>query len=256
MHNLILLSAGSGKRLRSFTVSKPKCFIKINKTTLIENLIKIVKKTRISKITLVHGKNYYLYKKLKISLIKNHKYKTTNMLYSLFCCLKEFKNNTIVSYTDINFSQLIINKLFNENNYISVVVDKRWKNYWEKRSSNYINDIETLIINKKGFIENIGQKVSDEKKDVQGQFIGLIKFPKKLVKNVKKELILLSKKGKINQINFEQAYMTDFLNYLIREGYNIKPIFLEHEWIEIDTPRDYKSMNTLRRLKKLEKYKI
>ena len=73
---------------------------------------------------------------------------------------------------------------------------------------------------------------------------------------MKEELISLSKKGKINQIKFEQAYMTDFLNYLIGEGYNIKPIFLEHEWIEIDTLRDYKSMNTLRRLKKLEKYKV
>ena len=256
MHNLILLSAGSGNRLRPFTVTKPKCFIKINKTTLIENLINIVKKTRISKITLVYGKNYHLYKKLNVSLIKNQKYKSTNMLFSLFCSLKELNNNTIISYTDINFSQKIINKLFSENNYISVVVDKKWKNYWEKRSSNYLKDIETLRINKKGFIDNIGQKVINEKKDVQGQYIGLIKLPKKLIKNVKAELIKLSKKGNIDKIRFEKAYLTDFLNYLFKQGYRIKPIFVDHEWIEIDTVRDYKSMNTFKRLKKLEKYKI
>ncbi len=256
MHNLILLSAGSGKRLRPFTVSKPKCFIKINKTTLIENLLKIIKKTRISKITLVYGKNYFPYQKLNVSLIKNQKYKTTNMLYSLFCALKEIKNNTIISYTDINFSQQIVNKLLNENDYISVAVDKNWKDYWRKRSLNYSSDIETLKINKKGFIENIGQKVFDEKKDVQGQYIGLIKFPKKLIKNVKEELIKASHNGKVNNIKFEKAYMTDFLNYLIAKGFNLKPIFVDHEWIEIDTVRDYKSMNTLKRLKKLEEYKL
>ena len=256
MHNLILLSAGSGKRLRPYTVSKPKCFVKIGKTTLIENLIKIVKKTRISKITLVYGKNYHLYKKLKISLIKNQKFKTTNMLYSLFCSLKELKNNIIISYTDINFSQKIINRIFKEDDFISIVVDKDWKNYWKKRSLNYLNDIETLKINKKGFIDNIGQKVINEKIDVQGQYIGLIKIPKKLIKNIKEELINLSKKGKINNIKFEKAYMTDFLNYLIQKGYHLKPVFLEHEWIKVDTLKDYKSMVTSTRFKKLNSYKI
>ena len=49
VHNLILLSAGSGKRLKPYTVTKPKCFINIGGTTLIENLIKTVKKIEIIK---------------------------------------------------------------------------------------------------------------------------------------------------------------------------------------------------------------
>ena len=57
----------------------------------------------------------------------------------------------------------------------------------------------------------------------------------------------------INNINFEKAYLTDFLNYLIKKGYKLKPIFIEQEWIEIDTVKDYKSENTLRRFKKLNK---
>ena len=253
VHNLILLSAGSGKRLMPYTAVVPKCFIRIGNTTLIENLIRIVKKASISKIFLVYGKNFYLYKKLNVILIKNRKFKTTNMVYSLFCSIKKFNNNTIVSYTDINFSKNIINKLMGENDYISVIVDKKWKQYWKKRSSNYLDDIETLKINKSGFIENIGQKVVNEKQDVQGQYIGLIKFPKKLINQVKKELIFLYKKKKINNINFEKAYLTDFLNYLIKKGYKLKPIFIEQEWIEIDTVKDYKSENTLRRFKKLNK---
>ena len=186
MHNLILLSAGSGKRLKPYTVTKPKCFINIGGTTLIENLIKTVKKSRLSKITLVYGKNYSIYKKLKISLIQNPKFKTTNMLYSLFCSLKELKTNTIISYTDINFSRKLFNKLFKEEKYISVAVDKKWKKYWKKRSSNYLEDIETLKINDKGFINSIGEKVIDEKNDVQGQYIGLIKIPKSLLEALKK----------------------------------------------------------------------
>ena len=53
------------------------------------------------------------------------------MLYS-FCSLKELKTNTIISYTDINFSRKLFNKLFKEEKYISVAVDKNGKNIGRK----------------------------------------------------------------------------------------------------------------------------
>ena len=119
-----------------------------------------------------------------------------------------------------------------------------------------MEDIETLKINDKGFINSIGEKVIDEKNDVQGQYIGLIKIPKKFIRSVKEELVYLSKNGKKDNINFEKAYLTDFLNYLIKKGFKLKPIFFDHEWIEIDTLRDYKSMTTISRFNKLNSYKI
>lgn len=247
MHDILFLSAGSGKRLNPYTINKPKCFVRYKKRSLIENQMLLLKNLPIHRIFIVYGKFHFLYKKLKATLIKNSKYKITNMVYSLYCAINEFNSNLIVSYTDINYSRRVIKKLFQENKYISVIIEKNWKNYWVKRSIDYSKDIESLKLNKSGFIVEIGGKIKKEKNDVFGQYIGLIKFPKILIKDIKIELKKLNKEKKIDDKKFDKAYLTDFLNYLAKNGYQIKPIFIHNDWIEIDTARDYKSMiNSLR----------
>ena len=47
------------------------------------------------------------------------------MVYSLYCAINEFNSNLIVSYTDINYSRRVIKKLFQENKYISVIIEKK-----------------------------------------------------------------------------------------------------------------------------------
>ena len=37
MHDILFLSAGSGKRLNPYTINKPKCFVRYKKRSLIEN---------------------------------------------------------------------------------------------------------------------------------------------------------------------------------------------------------------------------
>ena len=53
---------------------------------------------------------------------------------------------------------------------------------------------------------------------------------------------------------FDKAYLTDFLSHLIKNGYKLKPIFINNDWIEVDTVRDYKSMINSLRYKKLNNY--
>ncbi len=255
MHNLLFLSAGTGSRLRPYTLSVPKCFIKYKNNYLLQNQFALLNRCRFSKISIVYGKYHYLYKKLNINLIKNPKYKNTNMVYSLYCAKNEFKNNLIISYTDINYSSRVINKLFSKDKYISVIIDKNWKNYWPKRSKNYKSDIETLKIDRDGFIKSIGQKVTNEKIDISGQYIGLIKFPRDKILLIKKELELLFKKKKIGDKDFKKAYLTDFLNYLIKNGFKLKPVFINNDWYEIDTVRDYKSAVTSQRDLRLRNFK-
>lgn len=247
MHNVIFLSAGSGNRLRPYTVGIPKCFVKYKNISLIENQFQLFKGMPVANFFIVYGKYYYLYKKLNATLIKNALFAKTNMVYSLYCARDQFKNNLIISYTDINYSNRVIKKLFYQKDHISVVIYKKWENYWKKRSINYLDDTETLKLNKSGYIIDIGNKVLNKKKDVAGQYIGLIKFPKKLIGSIKEELEKLYISKNINNKDFNNAYLTDFLNHLAKIGYKLKPIFINNDWIEIDTVRDYKSMiNSLR----------
>ena len=69
MHDILFLSAGSGKRLNPYTINKPKCFVRYKKS-LIENQMLLLKNLPIHRIFIVYGKFHFLYKKLKAILIK------------------------------------------------------------------------------------------------------------------------------------------------------------------------------------------
>jgi NDP-sugar pyrophosphorylase family protein len=56
----------------------------------------------------------------------------------------------------------------------------------------------------------------------------------------KKAKLEFKKKKFYNAKNFEQAYLTDFFNYLISKKIKIKCVLIKNNWMEIDTTQDYK----------------
>ena len=61
------------------------------------------------------------------------------------------------------------------NHDMSIVIDLNWKEYWDKRFDNPLDDAETLKINSEGNIVEIGQKPKNIE-EINGQYIGLMKF--------------------------------------------------------------------------------
>ena len=110
---------------------------------------------------------------------------TTNMVESLFCAKDKLIDSVIVSYGDIIFESHIIEKLINSVHDICVVVDEGWKDYWETRFENPLDDAESLVIDEDGFIVDIGQKVKNIE-EIQGQFVGLMKFQNDGLNNIKR----------------------------------------------------------------------
>ncbi len=49
------------------------------------------------------------------------------------------------------------------------------------------------------------------------------------------------------------AYMTDLLEYIIDKNYDVTPVFVEGEWIEVDTLKDFNNPITADRLRLIEK---
>ena len=85
---VIVLSAGRGSRIKKFTNSKPKCFIKINNKSIIERLLSTFEINKLNDISIITGYKSYLFKKFKFKKILNKKWKNTNMVYSLFLAKK------------------------------------------------------------------------------------------------------------------------------------------------------------------------
>ena len=81
---IILLIAGSGTRLRPYTIDRPKCLVEIAGISLLERQLKVIESLGLNEIVAVTGykehelKDYQFDKK-----INNPRYFETNMLYSL-----------------------------------------------------------------------------------------------------------------------------------------------------------------------------
>ena len=256
---VIILAAGQGERLRPLTKNIPKCMIDFFGKSLLERQIETFRKCGITDIVVVTG---YCDDKIKldeITKIKNEKFMTTNMVESLFTAKEEFDDCIIVSYGDIVFEIEIIQNLINSLYDISVVIDKNWTELWKVRFDEPLDDAESLILDENGVILDIGQKVTNIE-DIQGQYIGLMKFQNNGIENIKefylkmKELSSLGSNPLNPNLPFEKSYMTDFLQGLIHNGCKLNSVVTKNGWLEIDSLHDYNLYKKLNSDKVLKKF--
>ncbi|MEI0749505.1 phosphocholine cytidylyltransferase family protein [Brachyspira pulli] len=234
----IILAAGEGKRLAPLTLKVPKAMVEYNGKPIIIRTIETLKYFNINQIAAIVG-----YKKECIeNIIKdcffNPEFASSNMVYSLSFG-KDFVYNTnddfIVSYGDIIYSKEVIEKLiYDENSDISLVTDKSWKKLWKIRMDNIYSDVETFKVKNNKVIE-LGKK-TDREEDIEGQYIGLFKVHKHRVKDFFDIYNKLSLS--LDQNRWKNMYMTDYIQYLIDNGWNIKPVWINGNWLEIDTVED------------------
>ena len=146
---LVILAAGKGSRIFK-SINRNKCLIKIHKQTLIEKIINDAISLKLfKKINVVTG-----YRKNKIiEKIKNYKenyifnkdFNKKEMLHSLKLGIKNCKNDTLVTYSDIIFSKRVFQdiNLNKKTNYILPVL-RNWKKVWKIRKKEIIDDCESL----------------------------------------------------------------------------------------------------------------
>ena len=109
----ILLVAGEGRRLRPYTLDRPKCLVEINEKSLIDRQIEILESEGINNIVLIGGYKAEMLKNKGNKLKINKKFSETNMVWTLFSAEEELEGSVIVSYGDIVYSQEVLKKLIN-----------------------------------------------------------------------------------------------------------------------------------------------
>ena len=243
--NAIILAAGQGKRLRPLTNDRPKCLVEFYGRTLLDRQISVFQKCGINDICVVTGYNDHMFKNSNLEYIHNENFTSTNMLNSFFCAEKKIMESTIVCYGDIIFEEKVLRRLINAKDDFSIIIDKNWQEYWKLRFDNPIDDAESLTLDEGDYITEIGQEVDDITK-INGQYIGLMKFQNNAIETIKSFFIKCEQNYKENKINllhsersFDDSYMTDFLQGLIKQGKKLKAIFIENGWLEFDNIHDY-----------------
>ena len=231
---LVILAAGRGSRLKEKTKNTPKCLLKVGGNSIIDYNYPFIKKFK--KIIIVTGYKANLIKtkfknNKKIFCVFNNKYRTTNMVYSLFKAKKFIKKNEdlVICYSDIIFSHQIYD-LFKKNKKTFIPVKKNWLILWKKRmpTKKIRNDAENLTIRKNKLV-NIGGKIG--KKFPNYQFMGLMKI-------VYNDFLTMEKiYKKISNLKMD---FTSFLDQLVRKNkFNINCVKTSKFWFEIDTKGDF-----------------
>ena len=228
---LVILASGRGSRLQNKTKKIPKCLVNLKNKPIIDYNLKFFNKFK-KKIIVTGYKSQLIKKKLKnnnFKFVKNKKFSSTNMVYSLFCASKIIKESVVVCYSDIVFDDKIYKRLSKD--ITSIVVKNNWYKYWKKRmkKKDVLNDAENLII-KKGYVNSIGGKII--KKIPKCQFMGLIKI------NYKD---FLSLKNFFKDLKNKKIDFTNFLNLAIKNKIiKLRAFETGLFWLEIDSLKDLK----------------
>ena len=239
----LIIAAGLGSRLKKHTENLPKCMLDFGGKTLLQRQIDAYNKNNIKDISLIRG-----YKKEKINYkglryFENKDYRNNNILNSIFYAEKIINGNIIISYSDILFDPIVVQRTIESNHDISVVVDIDWRGYYVGRKDHPISEAENVIFNSNNEVEKIG-KINTGNEDVHGEFIGMIKLSNRGAETFKEHFhrlkkIYWNKPFQRAQI-FQKAYLTDFIQELVDIGIKVHCVIIESGWKEIDTVEDYK----------------
>jgi len=236
--------------LRPFTLDRPKCLVEVDGQSLLDRQLAVLRTEAIQPIVIIGGYRVEMLKCQNIEVRVNPRYAQTNMVWTLFCAEDELEGDVLLCYGDIVYSQEILWALLESKADIAVAIDLDWETYWRARNEDPLDDAETLKLGPDGRILEIGQKPKSLS-EIEGQYIGLMKFSAKGLQLLKKTFHDAKSEGSLGGKPIEKAYMTDLLQAMIDLNYRLDAVLVNGGWVEVDTVSDLKSDITRSRLKKI-----
>ncbi|KJJ83265.1 nucleotidyl transferase [Candidatus Omnitrophus magneticus] len=230
----IILAAGRSSRLYPLTIDKPKCLLKINKSTVLEHQIKLLKKCGIEDILIVTG---YLEAMIREKLGDSVRYTfygdfaKNNNLYTLYSVRDELTksaSDVIILFSDVLLGKDLLMRCIKGKGDFRLITDRT-----------NITDKTMRVKIKGSCIYDIGGHIPPESGD--GNFIGVAGFTQKGARLVSAEMDSLIHRG-----SYTQDYYTIVFIDIAKAGYCVEYIDIVNEpWIEIDYEEDYHKAITM-----------
>lgn len=234
----ILLVAGRGTRLAPLTDECPKCLVPWRGRPILAHAVDALARCGIKDVTLVSGYRPDQLAPLGMQTRHNPEFATTNMVYSLFCAEDLLEgDDVLVVYGDIVFRPRLVSSLIESDAPISVVVDRSWKRLWEMRMGDPLADAETLRLDSRGYIREIGRR-PESYDEIEGQYVGLIRFSRVVLPELRLFWHRLDPECTHDGRRPAQMYMTSFLQALVDAGHPVKAAPVDGGWIEFDSLED------------------
>jgi choline kinase len=243
MTKVLILAAGQGTRLRPLTNDKPKCLVPLLGRSLLARQVATLKKAGIEQIHIATGYRSDQIEKLEFDTSFNPRFEQTNMVETLFCAMDYIKQcaelgeDLIIAYGDIVYQDENLATLLACDDEICLMIDAKWEDLWRLRLENPLDDAETLIMDANGFVKELGKK-PDSYERIQGQYTGLIKLRTDKINNFISFYQKMDRNAHYDGKDFDNMYMTSFLQLLIDAGWQAKAAVVNSGWLEIDSVDD------------------
>lgn len=255
MTRALILAAGQGTRLRPLTNDKPKCLVPFLGTSLLERQVHTLKQAGVSSIHIATGYRADQIKKLGFNCSDNPRYAETNMVKTLFSAMDfiQQEGDLIIAYGDIVYELKNLEALLACDDEIALMIDSKWRDLWSLRLENPLEDAETLMMDDEGYVTELGKK-PDSYERIQGQYTGLIKVRGDKIPEFVQFYNALDRSKIYDSKNFDNMYMTSFLQLLIDMGWRAKAVLVDNGWLEVDTVEDLQQYERMAKKGTLERF--
>ena len=236
----ILIAAGLGTRLAPLTDDRPKCLLPVGEKTMLERQIDAFKACGIDDIIVINGYLAELFPKLDVTYVRNPRFAQNNILNSLMHAEHLMEGGFVASYSDLLYEPRMVKELLEAPGDIVISVDNNWKERYAHLEFHPPEAVEKVDCDSEGKVKQIGKAITN---DALGEFVGLIRCSAEQVSLFREEFAQAKTNywGKpfVRAADFEKAYLTDFLQYLVDRGTDIytHPVG-DTVWVEVDTEED------------------
>ncbi|VAW71117.1 Putative sugar nucleotidyltransferase [hydrothermal vent metagenome] len=243
---VIILAAGQGIRLRPYTDNKPKCMVMLAGKALLHWQLMTLRSLGLQDITVVGG---YLSTQLDApdtKLILNPNYANSNMVSTLFCARELFTpgEDLLICYGDIVYQRNVLQSVIACESELCLAADRQWQKLWSLRMENPLDDAETFQLGPHNKVLELGKKPHSYD-DVQAQYMGLIKIRGDCVEKFDVAYHNLDRDGLYDSKDFDNMYMTSFIQHLIDNEWDVSAALVNSGWLEVDTADELEHYNQL-----------
>lgn len=226
----LVLAAGRGQRMGSYTAAHPKCLITLAGETLLARQLRALRAAGAEEVGVVTGWRGEAFAAMSLTRFENPDWATTTMVSSLAAASRWLADDvTLVSYGDIVYSPATAIAVAGAPaDDVAVAYDPEWLALWRRRFADPMADAESFRVGPNGAVTEIGRS-GIRAEEVQGQYMGLLRLTPDGYAALMR--VLDSASGM-------RLDMTALLSRALAAGVRIRGVPVPGPWCELDHPSD------------------
>jgi choline kinase len=212
---------------------RPKCLVELAGHPLLARQVAALRRGGATEIGIVRGYRADRFDFPGLRYFDNPRWSETNMVMSLVAAGEWLRQGpVIVSYADIFYRAALIADLAAAAGDLVITYDRAWRDLWSRRFADPLSDAETFRLDGAGRLLEIGGKTT-RIEDIQGQYMGLLKFTPTSWKAIESYLASLDAaiRDRLDMTGLIRRLITGQLVPISTQG-------TDGQWGEIDNPED------------------